>query len=111
MSVSRHVTPPKYKIKNKNKNIKEKRTQVQFGLSVYSLDQQHGLYTPTWPPVASQATVVLQGGPVQKVNHALVCFETQEGLLVGMVLQAGIPLLYLICISQYHDLPVCQFGF
>lgn len=47
------LLPQNIKLKIRIKNIKEKRTQVQFGLSVYSLDQQHGLYTPTWPPVAS----------------------------------------------------------
>ncbi|EDM04278.1 rCG35310 [Rattus norvegicus] len=29
------------------------------------LRQPHGPQSPTWPPVASGTTVVLQGGPIQ----------------------------------------------
>lgn len=53
------LLPKNVKLKIIIKNNEEKKTQVQFGLSVYLLDQQHGLHAPpTRPPVASQATVV-----------------------------------------------------
>lgn len=68
------------------------------------MHHQHGLqwlHRPLWFP---------QGGSVQKANHSLVCFETQEGLLVGMVLHVGILLLYLIyfylSVSLFACLPV-----
>lgn len=105
------LLPKNVKLKIIIKNNEEKKPKSNLGyLYIYWISNmdyvhhQHGLqwlHRPLWFP---------QGGSVQKVNHSLVCFETQEALLVGMVLHVGILLLYLIyfylSVSLFACLPV-----
>lgn len=70
------------------------------------LGQQHGPQTPTWPLVASQTTMVLQGGPIQKVNpsssQVSVVAQNQGSPAAGQHIQGPSQCLHKLQASAHH---------